>query len=252
MDRASVARAVDAKRKDDPYRIFRWSLVSPEHKYLWIISPKVACVTTTLSLRVFESNPFTGGDVWEDEGVLKLRDFSTDEIAGMLTSPDWCRFCFVRNPYDKLFSAYKSKMLDPDGDPWYVPIQAEIREAFDYPIKDGKRVGTVAFRDFVRFLEAGNHRYDGHWCLQVGRLTRDLIPYDYVGRYETFQRDLRALLERLGAPPEVVATAEEVHGQSFRAPLAVSYDKELADVVYAMYREDFEAFAYDRDSWRYL
>ena len=93
---------------------------------------------------------------------------------------------------------------------------------------------------------------DGHWCLQAGRLARDLIPYAFVGRHETFQRDFGDLLERLGAPPEVVATAAEVHGRSFRVPLAISYDKELADVVYPMYREDLEAYEYDRESWRCL
>ena len=34
-----------------------------------------------------------------------------------------------------------------------------------------------------------------------------------------------------------------------RLPLAIAYDKALADYVYGIYRDDFEAFGYDRDSW---
>ena len=47
MTRQDLADAVNAKREDDPYEIFRWSMVSPHHKYLWIILPKNACVITT-------------------------------------------------------------------------------------------------------------------------------------------------------------------------------------------------------------
>lgn len=251
MNRRDLAAVVGAKREEDPYDIFRWSLVSPQHKYLWNILPKNACVTTTVTLREFEGNPYRGGEMWDDEGVLKLRDFSTDEIVEMLTSPEWCRFCFVRNPYDKLFSAYKSKIGDPDGDPWYQQAQSEIREMFDYPQRDGRRIGIVSFRDFVRFVHGGGWPHDGHWCVQVEKLITEMISYDFIGRFETFQRDFKALLEQLGAPPEIVASAEKVHGQTAKICLPAAYDRELADTVYEIYKDDFEAFGYERESWMF-
>ena len=149
----------------------------------------------------------------------------------------------------KLFSAYKSKITDPDGDPWYLPVQEEIREAFGYPVKGGRRVGIVSFRDFVRFIQEGNRRYDNHWCVQKGKLKLDLINYDFIGRFETFQRDFKCLLTRLGAPAEIIASAEKVHGQTTKICLPAAYDRELADAVYELYWEDFEAFGYERDSW---
>jgi len=82
-------------------------------------------------------------------------------------------------------------------------------------------------------------------------MTTGLISYDFVGRFETFQADFKALLERLGAPPEIVASAEKVHGQTAKICLPAAYDRELADTVYAIYRDDFEAFAYERDSWMF-
>lgn len=69
----------------------------------------------------------------------------------MLSSPEWLRFAFVRNPYARLFSAYKSKI----GNTWeqeYDWLRDQIREAFDYPVRDGSRVGMVAFDDYVRFV----------------------------------------------------------------------------------------------------
>jgi hypothetical protein len=252
VDRAALTSAIDTWRDDDPHDTFRWSMVSLQHRYLWNIIPKVACVTTTITLREFEGIPHRGEELWDDPEVLHLRNFDTDEIADMLTSPDWCRFCFVRNPYDRLFSAYKSKIADPDGDPWYLPAQEEIREAFGYPARNGKRVGIVSFRDFVRFLQGGGWRYDNHWCVQAGKLKLDLIGYDFIGRFETFQRDFRDVLSNLGAPPDVVASAEKVHGQTAKICLPAAYDRDLADAVYDLYREDFETFAYDRDSWMFM
>lgn len=251
MDRSQIAEMIERRREHDPYQIFRWSLVSPQHKYLWIIIPKVACVTTTLTLRQFEGNPYSDGAVWDDPGVLKLRDFATTDIVDMLTSQDWYRFAFVRNPYDRLFSAYKSKIAHPEAEPYYQEVQREIREAFNYPKRDGQRVGTVCFRDFVRYVHDGGRPHDGHWCLQLGRLSTDLIAYDYVGRFERFQHDFQCLLQRLGAPPDVVASALEVHGETVQICLAAAYDRDLADMAHDMYGEDFEAFGYERDSWMY-
>ena len=91
IDRKAISSAVDVWRNDDPHDTFRWSFVSPQHRYLWNISPKVACVTTTITLREFESIPHRGEELWDDPEVLHMRNFSTDEIAEMLSSPDWYR-----------------------------------------------------------------------------------------------------------------------------------------------------------------
>ena len=149
-------------------------------------------------------------------------------------------------------SAYKSKIGgDSDGDPYYQTIRHEIRELFDYPRRDGERVGIVSFRDFVRYVHDGRRPYDGHWCVQSEKLATEMISYDFIGRFETFQRDFQALLERLGAPPEIVASASKVHGQTVKICLAAAYDRELADTVYGIYKADFEAFGYERDSWMF-
>ena len=83
------------------------------------------------------------------------------------------------------------------------------------------------------------------------KLITEMISYDFIGRFETFQRDFKALLEQLGAPPEIVASAEKVHGQTAKICLPAAYDRELADTVYEIYKDDFEAFGYERESWMF-
>ncbi|MFQ6113347.1 MAG: sulfotransferase family 2 domain-containing protein, partial [bacterium] len=109
---------------------------------------------------------------------------------------------------------------------------------FDYPQRDGQRIGIVSFRDFVRYVHGGGQPHDGHWCVQATRLMLEMISYDFIGRFERFAEDFRAVLERLNAPAEVMATASQVRGQTAKICLAYVYDKEVADVVYEIYQED--------------
>jgi hypothetical protein len=251
MKTRELAALVDAKRKDDPGDTFGFSRVSRRYKYLWVSLPKAASVTTALILRELDGNPYTGGDLWKDEGVSTLKDFTTAEIVEMLTSQEWFRFAFVRNPYDRLFSSYKDKIMRSDGDPWYSRHRSEIRAAFDYPVRDGDRVGTVSFRDFVRHIQSGAHACDPHWCVQAKRLMTDIIPYDFIGRFERFGDDFRSVLQRLNASAELLRAELPVCNQTPKIPLAAAYDRDLADTVYEMNQEDFETFGYHRDSWMY-
>lgn len=251
MHAQGLSELVDRKRRDDPHDLFGWTLVSTQHKYVWVIICKNACVTTTVTLRELEGNPFRpDGDLWGDEGVLKLRDFATDEIVEMLTSPDWFRFCFVRNPYERLLSAYKSKIGNGDGDPYYQTVKARIREFCGYSQRDGERVRIIPFRDFFRFVRDASP-YDLHWCVQSQLMAREMISYDFVGRYENFQEDFKVVLERFHASPEVMALAQMIRGQSAKTHLPIAYDDAFADEVYRFYEEDFRVFGYSRDSWMY-
>ena len=242
---------VDALRSNNTTGTLYYTRVSPNRRYLWVSVQKAASVTIAIALRQLDGIPLTDGALWDDEEVPKLRDFMTPEIAEMLTSPVWFRFCFVRNPYHRLFSAYKDKIMQTNQEPFYQRVQEEIREMYDYQVRDGQRIGVVAFRDFVRYVQSGARSDDGHWCIQRRRLMPDIIPYNFIGRFETFVSDFASVLDRLDATAEVRATASIFHGQTSKIPLAVAYDRELANTVYEVYREDFETFGYDRDSWMF-
>lgn len=58
------------------------------------------------------------------------------------------------------------------------------------------------------------------------------------------------MLERIGAPPSVLSLVVEKVNPTVHVPLPFVYDEELADLASAMYQVDFDAFGYDRDSWR--
>ena len=258
MTRAQqLAELIEANRADPlshlSYSYQRW--VSRTHRYFYMAVPKAACTKIKLILHQLEGYEAPQPGAIHDRNlpgcsfVPKLTDFSSREATEVLTSPAWFRFCFVRNPYYRLFSAYKSKMLNY-LDAQYQPVQAEIRLRYGYPLRDGRPAGMVAFRDFVRYVEsASDDDRDAHWRSQSRLLMPDVIDYDFVGRVEEFQAHFTQVLRRLNASDDLVATISERVNPTVQIYHAAAYDRELADRVYEMYRGDFETFGYDRDSW---
>jgi hypothetical protein len=248
-DRSGLATEVELRRSTDDYRTWGYhSRVSVAHRYVCVAIPKVACTTTKTVLRELEGLPVA--EHIHDEGH-RLSDFTIEDNVIMLSSPDWLRFSFVRNPYARLYSAYKSKI----GNTWekqYDWLKAEIRDAFDYPIRAGVRAGMVTFDDFVRFVaESADPRVitDGHLAVQSAILQQDCIPYDIIGRFESFQADFRAILARLGSPEGVAAQVDQIMNPSPCSPMATAYRRESAAKVYNLYEADFDTWHYQRDSW---
>ena len=231
--------------------------VSRKHRYFYMGIPKTACSKVKMVLQQLEGNPLPpnpfGVHARTDSGITfvpKLADFSPDEAVDVLTSSAWFRFSFIRNPYSRLFSGYRNKVMDLNS-PW-VGFREAIREMAGYPTPPGASPCMVAFRDFVRYVsQQPDVQRDGHWRSQMGTLCTDAIDYEFIGRMETFAEDFTRVLDRFGASGSLKASVHEVVGASIAIPNAAAYDTELASVVYEMYRGDFETFGYDRDSWRF-
>jgi dermatan 4-sulfotransferase 1 len=230
--------------------------VSSKFQYFYMGVPKTACSKVKMLLQQLEGNPLPVNPFGVHERtapgipfVSKLSDFASDVALKILSDPNWFRFAFVRNPYSRLLSGYKNKVMDLKS-PWK-GFRESIREQAGYPTPPGETPGMVAFRDFVRYVrQQPDEVRDGHWRSQFGTMCADRISYDFVGRMETFVKDVSRVLERFGASRQLRDLASEIVGASAAVPMAVAYDTELANIVYEMYRLDFETFGYERDSWR--
>ena len=246
----ALADLIDAHR-ECPYNAtlsyHAWVCTSP--KCLCMTIPKVACTKLKKTLFQLEGHA-------PPEDISKIHDigkrlthFKTPQAIEILTSPDWFRFCFVRHPHFRLFSAYKSKI----GNRWdtqYEYVREEIRNAHNYPRRAQGPAPLPSFRDFVTYVQntPDEHR-DAHWQTQTAILMQPTIRYDFIGRLETFERDLRTALKRLGAPPALIAEASDRVNPTTEVHHAWAYDRDLAQTAYDVYRDDFEAFGYDPDDW---
>jgi hypothetical protein len=232
--------------------------ISPRHRYFCMAIPKNACTKTKLVLQQLDGLPLPlepDRIHYRDEAGLaflpSIADFSSAEGVEILTSPDWFRFAFARNPYARLFSAYKSQVMDLNSP--YVGFRESIRQAAGYPTASGATPGRVGFADFVAYIGGQTDgQRDGHWKSQTGSLHLERIRYDFIGRVESFAVDFAGVLRRFGASPELLSSLAERVNTTPALPLAAAYGKRLADTVYAIYEEDFERFGYARDSWMFL
>ena len=238
------------------------SWVSPSLKYFYIGLGKTASSRIKLSLHKLEGHEATGRhfpwlharDKPNQDFVATLNDFTTDEATQIMNASDWFRFCFVRNPYDRLFSAYKSFIMQDitPPSPFYNKIKDDIRRMYDYTYRAEKQGGTVTFRDFVQYVEDTiKQRRDYHWCTMTDGLRPDLINYDFVGYFEHFNRDFKHVLQQLGVDEVLIPDLLDPVNESNikRLPLAAVYDWDLADRVYQLYKKDFETYGYERNSW---
>ena len=217
------------------------SRASRAHRYVAMTMPKAACTTMKIALQTFEGTAPAPDDYWrvhDGDAGPTLLDYTDDEVVEMLQSPEYLRFCFVRNPYSRLVSAWKSKLATDD--PQYERTRTTIRSA----------CGDVGFRNAVEFMLANPSEFDDHWNRQVEVGLVDVIDYDIVGRFENFVDEFGAILRRLDAPAEVLALGAQKFNPTPSAPLAEFYDAPLAERVYEHYLIDFETFGYAKDSWR--
>jgi Sulfotransferase family len=132
MDKEAVAACVEAARAEGHASWGYHSRASLAHRYVAMTVPKVACTTIKMALQAWEGSgppPERWADVHADWAGPTLLAYSTAQIVEMLRSPDYLRFSFVRNPYSRLVSAWKSKLAWDD--PQYRQLRASIRESCD-------------------------------------------------------------------------------------------------------------------------
>ena len=158
-------------------------------------------------------------------------------------------FTFVRNPWDRLASAYLSKIERGPRvkDLQALQVQRRIRSLFG--ISRGEK---ISFGQFIRWVVQQNtSTMNPHWKPHSERCDTLYTPYEFIGRYETMQEDILHVLGLLGWSPSLMPATHwsslESSGitQNQSARLAQLYDSaQLVDLVARKYRDDIVPFGY--------
>jgi hypothetical protein len=158
-------------------------IVLPSHRLLLFTIPKVGCtVLKQLARRIMGLPDWQRGD---DEiphdpaknGLRYLNQYSLAEATAMMRDPCWTRAVFVRDPHERVLSAYLDKVVNTD----YVK----------------RRFGSqpTSFAEFVQMPCV-----DPHWAPQRSFIDQAWWPsIDVVGHLETAAADAEKLLRRVGA-----------------------------------------------------
>lgn len=168
-------------------------------------------------------------------------------------------FCFVRNPYARLRSAWQNKFAYGHELGYSrsirrreLPRLRRFARARDLPGGiDGAAIPFTTFLEYVESAPAG--RRDHHWDEQHFVLLMDQIRYEQCFRLEfEFETGMRRILERLGLTGPAVEQMLATRKNASPAQEAPVYTEDLAARVYRLYARDFVLFGYAEDSWRGL
>jgi dermatan 4-sulfotransferase 1 len=202
----------------------------PEHRFGYIQIPKVASRSIRVAVTAFMSGTKSGQDV--DKSLVAAyetryaRHLKQAEIAAL--ARDNFIFAFVRNPYGRIYSCYKNKIVD-----------ARAKGGRNIFAKHG--IGLdINFEEFVsRIAALPDHRSDRHFRSQAWFLTHEgiLVPA-FVGKLENMDNDWQILQERFGIAPPPQINASNPN------PLPDMCDA-TRELIFMRYADDFRLFGYD-------
>jgi hypothetical protein len=210
--------------------------VSLGNRYVYVVNPKVACSSILWTLRRLELRddallPRTVGVIHKRAGspLLPWTAARQHDLSGFV------RFCFVRNPYDRVLSCYLQKIARPT--PW----RERVRALLGVPA----RQADISFQQFVESLLLQDPaEMDPHWAPQWRVTLQDDLSYDFIGRFERIEEDLLAAGRRI-TPDFARYLDREQRQATGKKPLHL-LTPDLVETIQRVYDQDFARFNYDR------
>lgn len=217
--------------------------ISLSQKFLYTATPKVACSTIKSTLYKLELESLELalgciGDLHDRNLSPLLKPSQVGDFDSLVRNTDFLKFCFVRNPYTRLLSAYLNKICGNE------PQKRKILIQLGFSAENINK--SISFADFVSAVVAQPVEFmNAHWRTQYYHTIQNSIEYDFIGRFENLQSDLESALKRLNVRNlNNVIITERQHASNAEEKIALYYTEEIRDLVYSKYQKDFDAFNY--------
>lgn len=148
-------------------------------------------------------------------------------------------FCFVRNPFDRLVSAWKMFTHGMDNSNWKYPDDGDPK---------------LSFKEFVDIVVDESIPFDGNRETFEEKIRHHTMPQthpyhciehaDFVGRFETLFADFKTVCERLGLNGELPHWNQTIPTDDYRE----FYDPDTLIIARRYYADDVSKFNYDFNS----
>uniref|UniRef100_H2ZVB9 Carbohydrate sulfotransferase n=1 Tax=Latimeria chalumnae TaxID=7897 RepID=H2ZVB9_LATCH len=223
-------------------------LVEHTHKFIVCEVPKVGCsnwrrVILTLMNISIEDLALKNKSIHKHNLLKKVQQYPREQQKEILKS--YTKVMFTRNPLERLVSAYRDKFLHSSY--YYGTVVANsIKKRYR---NNTKMAENVSFREFVQFL-LDTHNMDVHWNQMIKLCDPCNIQYDFLGRYDTIERDADNILRFIGAPEDIRYPDIKNHATENRTNLTLTEEflrnltRKQIDGLYTLYKKDFLLFNY--------
>ena len=235
--------------------------VDDRHEFMYCMIPKVACtnwkrVLLVLSGHMNVTNPFditpAQAHSREYNKHLKTLDmYSVEEIKYRLEN--YFKFMFVRDPFERLLSAYRNKFTVSYNT--YFPQRYGrhiIKKFRQRPSRQAMRQGKdVTFEEFTQYLLDPDTEkpFNAHWRQYYKICHPCIVQYDAIGKYESMEADTSHILNEAGISDVIrFPKANRLPGRPKTADILQQTYANLSSVdihrLWETYSVDFSMFGY--------
>lgn len=247
IQRGNVVLRVPTK---DTFADYAEKLVLDELKAVYIVVPKTGCT----SAKKFFSNYYGWKEAFNVHDPLSeiYEHVIRDDLLQEKYRPYFI-FTFVRNPFSRLYSAYKSKLRVSDGAAKRnnrAPSRRNTPNWIDGVPPRLYKMGIRKEHNFKEFVEIVCATPDTHSDPHVKSQYQFIVSnkgkmlVDTIYRFENYQEDFMSLLSRLGIQASPDQLPHENKTQDSLDEYMQHYDQRLVDLVVKRYKEDFKLLGY--------
>jgi hypothetical protein len=218
------------------------NIVLHKYKAIYFYIPKVACT----SLKKVCADLLNVKPATPDSDINRRHYPSVKRNKIETKYKDYFKFCFVRNPWDRIVSCYNSKIKqDKDiNDSFYTNGVARIFLRF------GVFRAGMTFTEFVNAVkDISDKEAEVHFRSQHTFITNKNgnIIVDYVGRFERINEDFSLIFNRIGQSniklPHLWGHHLDI--MEDRKKYREYYTEEIQEIVRKRYSKDIEMFGYE-------
>ena len=199
-----------------------------KHRYIFVHIPKSAGTSTTYTLghklgfsgtipKAVKTKYGLSADWWQHVPFSELKQFISD-----IAFDEYFKFAFVRNPYDKVVSAYSH---------W-------------------KQIGRIKDYDTLAEWVSSKEFSESEFMRpQLDFITNNNgeLMVDFVGRFENLQKDWEYIANRLGVNARLANIQKSRHRH-----YSVYYTEEAKQIVSEKYEKDLKAFNYNFENLNFF
>ena len=212
--------------------------VDDDLKLIYCVVPKVG--TSTWKKVIAKSRQIRPGInrwiMWK-----RLSNYTEEERSKRLKT--YFKFVFVREPLQRLLSAYNNKFIQIPS--YTSALRKKIIQALRP--QDFKPSGKnfVKFKEFIQYFSSNMSR-NQHWRQYEKLCHPCVINYDFIGHLETLKEDAALLLKLAGIDdgvnfPPIHKSTGPSEVWEYYSQVPPRYIRQLGE----QYRNDFEMFGYE-------
>ncbi|XP_030623851.1 carbohydrate sulfotransferase 11 [Chanos chanos] len=238
-------------------------VVDDDHELIYCYVPKVACtnwkrVMMVLSGRGRYAHPMDipSNEAHVPANLKTLNQYSIADINYRLKS--YLKFLFVREPFERLVSAYRNKFTLRYNTSFHKRYGTRIvrryrRNATAEALQSG---ADVTFREFAEYITDPATQREGplneHWQTVYSLCHPCHVHYDLVGKYETLEEDAGLVLRLAGVADTLSFPSYAKSTRTTDQMTAMFFNNISAqqqNQLYQLYKLDFLMFNYSTPSY---